>query len=588
MIQSSNRRLWWASIVAFACASGAAAWSAAARPNLLWDEAVDLRIAAGLMRNPLFGNEIVLDATQMRLSMYLTAAAMRLFGEDLMVGRLLACLAGAAAVALTGWAVAMWRGKVAGVAAAALMSLSPYWLSNCRLACTEGDVFAALGAAAVMVAAQVWLRRRDAVALVWLGLALLVTVGAKLYGLIVVVTVLAILLGKAQTAQPGRAPAARSSLRPAATLAGLVLSIGLLGSAASLAASRVVMVGLWGLLLAAWLALLVAVISAKVVPERAWTAGLLLAAISLGGVLATMPQHMTRPDAAKDIARRFLRWDGSAPGEHLAANASLYAGILAVKGTPILAVFTVAGLAVAARRWRQDRFARWLLVTLAGYAALLMVLPLRQYFYLMSVWPLIAALQGIALGGLCQRLWGFAAAGKATALAVVCSLAVYLGGELRTAWPDLNLYGYHLTGKTWLGRESRGYRNLIQTPCDGLAEAVRWCEENLPAGATVVSYAWADHVLDHLIPADSRLHYVRRRAIENRRRGPDIAQADALLLHINNIVEYGDAPDAQEIRKLFGERPAFAVRRAYGIEIAWVYWKRSGAGATAHEDSSPQ
>jgi len=623
---SIGRLLGWLLAALPALVSLILSLSLIARSNILWDEAVDLRISEGLLRNPFFGNELVLDATQTRLPMYATALAFALFGTHLRVARAASCLAGAAAVLLTTLAVGRWRrSRVQGFCAGMCMAVSPYWLSNCRLACTEGDVFAALGTAAVMFAlARYWLVEPSAsqasrsprspqwgvaaggtnygTALLAVSLALLAAIGAKVFGLVLLVTSLPLVVrgslrhGPAANhkqgpgvpdasligPRPPQGPTERlsSSRKVMAWLSGSVLLLAASGPICALVLPRWAMLLLWLLLLAGWLTVVSLAWQVKRSPGRALTV-LLVLAITLAGVAATMPQHFTRPDAAKALARRLLRWDGQSPAAQWQDNLVLHLGVIAIKPTPLLALFGVIGAVATVRGWRNDGYAGWLAATFAAYMAALLVLPLRQYFYLMSVWPIFAAWQGVALGSLLEHLWQMAGAGRPLALATGLLLIAYTSAELSTTWPDPNLYGYHLVGDRWLGRESRGYRNLIQTPCDGLAEAIRWCEANLPAGSTVQSYAWADHVFRELIPHDSKLRYLPRRAEQNRRVGPDISTADALILHINNFVEYHDAPSEQDIRRYFANKPAFVVRRAYNLPFVWVYTSR-GATVPTH------
>jgi hypothetical protein len=88
---------------------------------------------------------------------------------------------------------------------------------------------------------------------------------------------------------------------------------------------------------------------------------------------------------------------------------------------------------------------------------------------------------------------------------------------------------------------------------------------------------WADHILDDLLPTHPPFTVIRRGVYRAAELGlpppdpPDVQQADVLLLHINNFVEYGDAPSPRRLSRLFGERPAFVVRRDGDVPIAMVY-----------------
>jgi hypothetical protein len=205
---------------------------------------------------------------------------------------------------------------------------------------------------------------------------------------------------------------------------------------------------------------------------------------------------------------------------------------------------------------------------------------LRQTFYLMSIWPLLMILTAAWLVMIRRWLAGRSAAAGVCGSALIMLIVGQQAAVAVRAWPDYNLYARSWIGTRWLGAEARGYRNVVQTPCDGYAELVSWCLENAPPGGRVVSYLWADHVLDDVLPDRLPFVLIRRGVYRADDRGlprpppPGIDDADVVLLHVNNEAEYHDMPPPSELESRFGEAPAFVVYRSGDFPIAVAYRAR--------------
>jgi hypothetical protein len=135
-----------------------------------------------------------------------------------------------------------------------------------------------------------------------------------------------------------------------------------------------------------------------------------------------------------------------------------------------------------------------------------------------------------------------------------------------------------------MGAEVRGYRNLIQTNSDGVETLLRWCMARVPAGSRVVSYLWEDHILDRDLPEGLPFTIVRRTISQGTSEvppPPSIADADFVLLHLNNFLGYGDLPadlpPLEELRRDF--EPVVRIRRGMSpMEVAWVFQRRGISG----------
>lgn len=154
---------------------------------------------------------------------------------------------------------------------------------------------------------------------------------------------------------------------------------------------------------------------------------------------------------------------------------------------------------------------------------------------------------------------------------LVAAAFAWLAVETVRAFPHYQLYGHRLVGTRWLGAESRGYRNLIQTSSNGVQELMRWCRDHAPAGSSIVSFLWEDHMI-----ADEPRIRLTRRGIRLDQAAPPppppIEEADFVLLHINNVLGYGDLPpDTPPLDVLAREfRIVHRVVRD-GMEVGWVY-----------------
>lgn len=588
-----------ATVVAIAAAFTALAWSSQRGLGILWDEVVDRKIASGFLDHPLYG--IGDDGSQMRLPMMVNAIAYAVSGPSLSVSRGVSVAVGFATVLATFLMCRRLFDAWTAVLACCLLGFSPYFLSFARIAMTEGDVFCALFVTLSCWGYVAYTRERSGPRLVVAATLLGLAIGAKLYALflIPVFGLLEFVDARARKHLTGNAtapvPAQPMSGSPRWTVLAALGTILLAATSAFLAQARWVgaSIGVWALLLAVTVLIMTVLLRGsrpRYTPAVGWAAITLLAVCV---TCAAMPQHVLHPDLLRTIARRAASWDDVFPGSLWVDHLRLYSGIILFGPTVPVGLAALAAVVWAWIRENEIPRLRLPIFALTVFVLALTTLPLRQTFYLMTVWPLLMILTAAGLMAVRRWLTGLRSIlGRACLVAIVILVTQQMVTTYR-AWPDYNLYPRHWIGTTWLGAEARGYRNLIQTPCDGYAELVSWCLANARPGQRVVSYLWADHVLDELLPNDPPFTLVRRSIYQASNRGlprpapPAIDQADFLLLHVNNFVEYHDTPGAEALAKEFQREPVFVVRRDGDFAIAMIYKRRDDAGADRRRDRAP-
>lgn len=568
-------------IAASACVFAVVGWKSTLQLNTLWDERVDLDIAAALSHAPIRGEAKPLDPTQFRLPMYVTAAVFAISGhDDLAAGRAVSIAVGAIGVVLAGGLA--WRLFGAATAAwtAVLLALSPYYLAYGRIAMTEGDIFLATTVTGASWAFAAFVERPTSGRWLLTGIALGLAIGAKAYA-IVLVAMFAMCMPKLPQRKGGRG--LWLALLAAACAAAVTLIAVAAWRADTIVAWIVFACGLVAVCAATWRA-----DAADLGRWRAWIGLVIVAGLTWG---ALMPEHVTRSGMLRGLAGRSVQWDHRAPFGLLADQLRLYAGVVLVKGTLLIGVLSVGAMVYGLSRARSDWRWRLMAGSVAVWIVAMCALPLRQTFYLMGIYPLLMAVT--AAGGVTLIRW----MGRRRAVLGVLGLATVaiaptarIGLRAAEAYPDFQLFPTDVIGTRWMGAEARGYRNLIQTNSDGVEDVVRWCLANVPAGSRVVSYLWEDPIIDRLTPKRTRFTMVRRgisQASDAVPAPPPAAGADYILMHINNILGYGDrpadAPPPVELERDF--RVVYEVRRGRTkMPVAWVYERRRSESGPASRD----
>jgi len=561
-----------------------------ANVDTLWDEAVDLEIARGLVDAPLAGGD-PLDPSQFRLPMYVTAVAGWL-GTDLNVSlsRGISIVAGMLTILAVALLAALLFDAWTGVLAAMLLAFSPYFLSFMRIGMTEGDIFAALLTTVALLVYVVYLRRPTVTwwcaSAVVLGLAL----GSKFF-CIFLIPVFGV-LSRTTYSEPtflfSRDPNDVKRLRRIIALGYLAVAMTLgfaivrdtkltvEGAQVINTICRYAAIVAWLIVVTIWGVAIGFALTRSVIDTS--LSGRFYALVGLAGLtfFALLPVHALQPAILKEIVVRTITWDGRVPLALWSDHLRLYAGIVSIKATIPVGVFTVLAILNAMTsevfegRWRPCLFA------VMFYIPMLCFLPLRQTFYLMPIYPALMILTAAMMVSFGRWAWGLGQPYGIVAVIILLVIVGNLGLDSRRVAPNYHIYGYEMIGERWLGAEARGYRNLIQTPSDGVESLVRWCLDHAESDAAVVSYLWEDRIIRELF--DKRpppFRFVPRGVTEQSDELPEmpsLLDADYVLLHVNNLLGYGDrAPDHPPLELLqLGFEKVHTVRRG-ALEVGWVY-----------------
>jgi hypothetical protein len=473
-----------------------------------WDEFTDLVIAADTLRDPLVGS--FRDPSQARLPMYVTAAAYRITQWLDPTTTILDVLPVSRWISIAMTVLAIWATAVLGyqlfdgvtaLLAASLFTFSPLVLHFGKDALTQGDAFTPALVTCALVGFVSFEHRRTTWSLFLSSVGLGLAIAAKFTLVALVPALMMYTLLRAGLAHgSGKSPDAGDHALPAderraarrfivtavATGSFALLAVGLsiAGAERTGLAARLGHIGA----LTAWVAALLGLAGTAIiampgrgVPSRRmtratdpWSAVWLWAVIlplAAAVTLALFPSHIFNPDVVLGLIDRAATRDG---GNELLptalASARLYAGLLLFKlGVPF-GVVTWLALGWALARSPQHRGLLLTSVTLSWYALLLLLLPLQQPFWLMSVYPLLTLVLSAAITHHLQpaRSWPV----RVTAAAVVVLASVWLGFGVARVYPTFGFYGYETVGDRWLGESSRGYRSLVVVTNDGTTVAL--------------------------------------------------------------------------------------------------------------------
>ncbi len=568
------------SSILVAIASATIAWNSAKHLDMLWDEQVDHDIAAALAAHAITGGDQTLDASQLRLPMYLCAAAFKLTNsDDLAVARAVSVVLGAITIIAAAGVARICFGPLVAILASLLLAFAPYFLAFERISMTEGDV-----APACFMTLSLWFflryqreptARRWLVAAIFLGLA----VGAKVFAGVLIFVFAIMVKSSVMRGAPSTTDRSPNVRRLHQLLAlGLVL---VAATAAVAIRSRSLAVLGWVALFILWVSTIVFVCRRRPVSTDPYARFIALLVLAVLTFFAVMPVHLTDHQIVRDLARRMFHW-GDAPSaiswrDHL----RLYSGILLIKLTIPFGILTCLALVYAAIRERKDPRWRPFIYCFVFYVVGVCLLPLRQTFYLMGVYPLVNVITAAFVVEMGMRVKRLSPIAPSLWSLLILILLCHLGIRVANAYPSYNLYGYDRVGDRWLGAESRGYRNLIQTPSDGVAELIHWCntDPHVHRGDRVVSYLWEDRIIDQLMPRNPHFELIRRGIPPDSFAvppAPSINGADYVLVHINNLLGYGDLPPDWPPGDILSRRfeAIYTVRRG-PLAVAWVYGRRN-------------
>jgi hypothetical protein len=202
-------------------------------------------------------------------------------------------------------------------------------------------------------------------------------------------------------------------------------------------------------------------------------------------------------------------------------------------------------------------------VTLSWYALLLLLLPLQQPFWLMSVYPLLTLVLSAAITHHLQpaRSWPV----RVTAAAVVVLASVWLGFGVARVYPTFGFYGYETVGDRWLGESSRGYRSLVVVTNDGTTEALAWLRE-YASGTRVLSYlddVFLINVMGQVRPFPFELTHASGQTPQ--RLAHTLDHADVLVVRAIDDLQVQSPVVTPGFSERFAPVPAYEVVRGRGV-----------------------
>jgi 4-amino-4-deoxy-L-arabinose transferase-like glycosyltransferase len=520
-------------------------WQSVRSLNTLWDEQQDEPAVTALLQHPLWGTSELGSEAQAWLPMYATAVVFACTGASLSAARLLSIAVGTLTILMTWVAGRRWFGSTAALVAATLLTLSPYFISFSRTALTEGDAFCPLTVLLTLLAFDAYRRWGNSQAILFLAVALGLAMSAKFFAVVLIPVLVLCDLVRYRAASSRQGKRDRRAYR--VLLGWIMAPAGLVCLTISAAQGHQVplSIGLWAAGVMSLLLTAARLLTQRAVrwpPLAAWLAILLLATTVC---LAAFPAHVLQPGVLQQLLSRSSQWDGRQPLALLGEHLRLYSGILLLKlGVP-LGVLSVAALVWACARAVQHAVVRWMVAVLVMYITMLVTLPLRQPFYLMSIYPLLVL---IIAGFLVEMTAALQPWGRVRRAWMVMAIAAHLWllwGVIQV-YPEFGWYGYETIGERWLGEESRGYRNIIQITNDGTEDALRWSMEHVPAGARVVSYLSAYHVVEaYAARHPLQFEFIQRPGEIDAARALRPGEVDYLLVDLNALIDSGLPPGGE-------------------------------------------
>jgi hypothetical protein len=471
--------------------------------------------------------------------------------------------------------------------AAAILATSPYFLYFSAAAFTEGDVFIACAVSWFLLSAsllrQKWLVGRAALTGVTLGLALSSKISA-----VALMPALGALwfLGEREERPGSTAPVwpLRQPWLPivlaSLSVVWLVFSAWSVKSAynqwiremdavTSLPILRLALVVLLWMITLVW-----SFINRRAAPSR-WTQLMLILLVAGLTFFVVPPVHTTNPWIAGSLWKNFFTAGTGIDWGFVAEATFFHFAVILLKPSVVIGAAMWTSLAVALAHLKTREELRLPVVSLLLYFGFMVVLPWAQTHYMMAIFPIFAILTADLFMDFFRRRRQLAAAIGFLAI-------ILLAVDFRLCYPDLNLNGYQWIGERYIGgRSSLGYRSIARVGSDGAEQVMRWAEEHVAPGATVVTFIHPGHIIRATLPQpDFRL-------VDGIRESTSLQEAGYVLTTINADIRQGHGPENPEgeiyryryDRKRLEEEFArvFAVKRAFGIEVATV-WRRKDPG----------
>lgn len=544
------------------------------RQGISWDEQTDIWVARSYLEHPdgwLAGSSI--DPSQTRLPAFTVAMVyMLLNNSSLILARYVSCMMGALTLVGVFFFCKRRYDTRRGILASGLLATSPFFLSFARVAFTETDIYLACTLVWLLVCVDELQdqpsMRQAALAGVLTGLCL----SAKFTALAVLPAVWYAVwqsrkLGQARELLPEK---------PLRIIIGIICVVACIlgGWFISNRLSPEIYRGTLRLshylvIFCGWLFALAFALRRSRFTTSWLLLGLWITVLAGLTFLIVPPEHLTNPDILRSLTERFQHEMTYRLGFMVEA-AALYILSIGFKSSLVIGLGLLLGLILETLQWRKRRN-HFAVLIVWFYFGSLVVLPLAQTFYTIPLLPILAIFAADQFLLLFSR--------KRIAAIGLAGLAVLiLGVDLILCFPDYNLNGYQWLGKRMLaGRPSVGYRSVVQTPSDGVEQAIGWLNDHAKPGKRVRAYLLSWHIVKATAPSPVY-------KLENGFQGQLIENPDYVVVEINAQIRQSwwiHSPTEEVFQPLYDPAwleanytKVFTVMRAFGIEMACVYQKR--------------
>ncbi len=557
--------------------------------GISFDEQTDLIIAQSYDTEPygwLHGDDM--DPTNVRLPMYLSWLTFDLTDNDLYSARLTSCILGILTLAAVFLYCCRAFSPTTGLTACLIMAISPYFLAFSKVAFTEGDIFITCLAAWLLFFVT---RMKQEPTFKWItatGLCLGLVISAKASGAALVgATIIALLLPQKRPDHQPLAPASLPFTKIVMLLSMMTMVLVVVGMGyfltgadsltelpikyAAIGDGRILLHYL--LALSIWLLVLAVMVKYRKRSTGHWWSLLLTLGLAAITFFIIPPVHITNPTIIASLADIFLS-SSNAFSWHFAAEAfSLHFWVLLLKSGIILGIGLWLGVLTALWRCPKRPALRIpLIFFIAYFAFLLLKMVHAQTYFMMPLYPLVAIFLADLL------VLAYKNYRKITLVVIACGLITTTYDLIRT-YPYVHLNGYQWVGEKYLGgRSTLGYRSIVQTPSDGLEQALSWIQNNVPGGERLYYFTYADHIVR------PRMRQAGILFLNGFHPTYSMDQANYVLIHINSIINDGRGQtdpqgsiykyyfDQEKLKKDF--RKVYIEKRPFGLEVASVWYRK--------------
>ena len=549
-----------------------------------WDEQTDIKIAHSYISEKggwLHGSPS--DLANTRLPMYFVAIFFLLLKtESLLLARLVSCIMGA--FTIIGVYVFCKRkyDYRKGLLACFILATSPFFLSFSRIAFTESDIFVTCALVWVLVCVSILQEKRTVgwatVTAIVLGLAL----SSKISAIAIFPAVLFIIMfsfSKDYIAQENSSFMNKKNIILLWVLLTL-LFFAILGfwviayASKSITYTGPLIIIHFLLFTIFWLIIIVYCYFHRNLVMRPHILIFFILAFAFLTFLVIPPVHTTNPYMLKYLIKNAFAQYVDRSLSFILEAAFLHIGSVLFKSSLLMGAWFLLSFFITIFQARYRKDVRLPIIVFIFYFLFVLKLPYAQTFYMMPLLPILSIFAAD------QYIRFF---NKKQFYAIVYGFftGFLLIIDIFLCYPDYNLNGYQWLGARYLGgRSTIGYRSIVQTTADGIEQALKWANNNIPAEKVVVTYIMASHIVQAVSP------HPKFQIINGLQKPkPGIEDADYVIISINSDIKHGWANnnpmgdiykyryDVKLLKANFTK--VFSVKRAFGIEVVGV-WRKNG------------